>query len=57
MALEFKIAPSKAFISSEAIINVYGDLYTLHVNSIAKKEPSENVFDVVMALLFCFFTL
>lgn len=58
-SLEYKIAPSKStYIIGSNSINVYGDLYTLHVNSIGKKGNllKKRVFDIVMSLLLCFFS-
>ena len=57
-SLEYKIAPSKStYIIGSNSINVFGDLYTLHVNSIGKKEnlQKKRVFDVCISLILLIF--
>jgi len=54
LALEYKIAPSEStYIIGSNSINVLGDMYTLHINSIGSKENlrKKRLLDVSFALL------
>jgi lipopolysaccharide/colanic/teichoic acid biosynthesis glycosyltransferase len=53
-SLEYKIAPSQStYIIGSNSISVFGDLYTLHVNSIGKKVnlQKKRMFDIVVSWL------
>ena len=57
-ALDYKIAPSEsAYIIGSKAINVFGDIYTVHINSIGKKENrrKKRVLDICIALIFLLF--
>lgn len=57
-APEFKIAPSESsYIIGSNSIHVLGDIYTLHINSIGKKENryKKRLFDLCLAFVFLVF--
>ena len=57
-ALEFKIAPSEStYIIGSNTINAFGDMYSLHINSIGKKENifKKRILDICLSCCFLLF--